>query len=349
MSTTSKPHIAVIGAGVMGLSVGLCLIEKYGSQLDLTIIADKFSPDTTSDRAGAMILPGGNYIPGGDNQFEKDSEQWVTDTFHHINHVHQTYGEDLTGIHISPGYKFFRDKQPTPWFKDLLFDFKELSDVEAKALDLPYERFETIWSFRTFILKGNKYLPWVMGKIQENGGRIVQRKVESLTEPDLKDYDIIVNCSGLGARDLVADDLVFPISGQIVVVKAPWVKTIYYNREPDMSDVAYVIPHKDVVLLGGTAEMNSWSTTINEDTTEKIYQKCLKLAPELKGAEVIGGWVCLRPGRERVRLEIDTSLISIPVVHNYGHGGHGVMLSWGCAVQAVNLVQKCLEKRELVN
>ena len=227
----------------------------------------------------------------------------------------------------------------------MLFDFKELSDVEAKALNLPYARFETIWSFRTFLLKGSKYLPWVM-KVQ---GQIVQRKVESLTEPDLKNCDMIVNCTGLGARDLVGDDAVFPISGQIVVVKAPWMKTIYYDREPDMSRVAYIIPHKDVVLLGGTAEMNSWSTTINEDSTEKIYQACLKLAPELKGAEVIGGWVCLRPGRERVRLEIDTSLTSIPVIHNYGHGGHGVMLSWGCAVQVVNLVQKCLEKKALVN
>ena len=108
MSAPSKPRIAVVGAGVMGLSVGLCLIEKYGSQLELTIIADKFSPDTTSDRAGAMILPGGNYIPGGDSEFERDSEQWVTDTFHHLNHVHQTYGEDATGIHISPGYYFFQ-------------------------------------------------------------------------------------------------------------------------------------------------------------------------------------------------------------------------------------------------
>ena len=40
MSAPSKPRVAVIGAGVMGLSVGLCLIEKYGSQLELTIIAD---------------------------------------------------------------------------------------------------------------------------------------------------------------------------------------------------------------------------------------------------------------------------------------------------------------------
>ena len=78
MSSSShmKPHIAVVGAGVIGLSVSLCLTEMYGSQLNLTIIADKFSPDTTSDHAGAVFIPGGNYVPGGSDSFEEDAVKW---------------------------------------------------------------------------------------------------------------------------------------------------------------------------------------------------------------------------------------------------------------------------------
>ena len=61
MALSQKPRIAVVGTGVIGLSVSLCLTETYRQQLDLTIIANKFSPDTTSDCAGGLILPGGNY------------------------------------------------------------------------------------------------------------------------------------------------------------------------------------------------------------------------------------------------------------------------------------------------
>ena len=41
----------------------------------------------------------------------------------------------------------------------------------------------------------------------------------------------------------------FPVRGQLVTVKASWVKTIYHHREHDLCSVAYVIPRKDVVVL----------------------------------------------------------------------------------------------------
>ena len=77
-----------------------------------------------------------------------------------------------------------------------------------------------------------------MKKIKENGGQIVQHKVVSLAEPEFATYDIIINCTGLGACDLVGDDMLFPVRGQLVTVKAPWVKTIYHHHEHDFSSVA---------------------------------------------------------------------------------------------------------------
>ena len=58
-----RPRIGIVGAGVSGLSVGLCLLETYGTHLDLdvTIMAEKFSPDTTSDHAGAIFIA--VYVP----------------------------------------------------------------------------------------------------------------------------------------------------------------------------------------------------------------------------------------------------------------------------------------------
>jgi len=111
--------------------------------------------------------------------FEKDSKKWATDTFHQLCHIHKMYGEDVTGIRITSGYKFCKEEQATPWIKNLLFEFKELNKPETKALNLPHQRFETIWAFHSFTMKGETYLPWMMRKIQDNGGLIVQCKIES--------------------------------------------------------------------------------------------------------------------------------------------------------------------------
>ena len=47
----------VVGAGVMGLSTAVHLQEQFGDALDVTLVADKFSPDTTADQAGTIFLP----------------------------------------------------------------------------------------------------------------------------------------------------------------------------------------------------------------------------------------------------------------------------------------------------
>ena len=52
-----KLKVAVVGAGVIGLSAALHLTERFPSLLDVTVIADRFTPDTTSDKAGMMIMP----------------------------------------------------------------------------------------------------------------------------------------------------------------------------------------------------------------------------------------------------------------------------------------------------
>ena len=56
--------------------------------------------------------------------------------------------------------------------------------------------------------------------------------------------------------------------------------------------------------------------------------------------------VGLRPGRPEVRLETDTVPDGRPVVHNYGHGGSGYILSWGCAHEVADLVEGALSGRE---
>jgi len=64
-------------------------------------------------------------------------------------------------------------------------------------------------------------------------------------------------------------------------------------------------------------------------------------------AKQVREWVGLRPGRKSVRLEKETIPLAsgrLRVVHNYGHGGAGLTLAWGCAGHAVRLASEMLEE-----
>lgn len=49
------------------------------------------------------------------------------------------------------------------------------------------------------------------------GGNILNKKINNFSEV-AKDYDIIVNCTGLGAKTLCDDDNLVPIRGQVIKV-----------------------------------------------------------------------------------------------------------------------------------
>ena len=60
---------------------------------------------------------------------------------------------------------------------------------------------------------------------------------------DVEDYDLVVNCSGLGSYTLFNDKTMYPIKGHVIRVQAPWIKNIYFTNEE-----TYVIPNKDSVV-----------------------------------------------------------------------------------------------------
>ena len=76
--------------------------------------------------------------------------------------------------------------------------------------------------------------------------------------------------------------------------------------------------------------------TPDPEITAAILARARAALPELADAPVRGVEVGLRPGRPAPRVEVD-EVNRIRVVHNYGHAGNGVMLSWGCAAEATRL------------
>lgn len=69
------------------------------------------------------------------------------------------------------------------------------------------------------------------------GVRFERKRITSFEE--LKTFDLIINCSGLGAQQLTGDESLVPIRGQVMRVKASW---IFEALLDDSDDGNYIIP-----------------------------------------------------------------------------------------------------------
>ena len=245
--------MAVVGAGAIGLPTAVMLTQsKFFPQV--TIIAEKFSPNTTSDTAAASLRITGNKT----SSTHERQEKWTRETY---KYFFDLFASPLAGkldISLVTMYVVFEGQRVDPWWKDLVLGFHTVDDSEKKKVNISQDK--NAWCYSTLIIPCGPYLTWQMEQFKTNGGRVIQKKLKSLQEID-GIYDVIVNCSGLGSRDLVNDQGVYPVRGQAVLVDAPWVK---HSITAEMGeDVMYIYPRRRGVVLGGTAQIGDWSKDIN--------------------------------------------------------------------------------------
>ena len=174
------------------------------------------------------------------------------------------------------------------------------------------------------------YLRYLLNRFADSGGEVEVAAVDSLAEA-AADAPVVVNCTGIGARDLVPDRDLVPVRGQAVIVANPGITDFFIGQPDATAELVYMFPHGDTVLLGGTEQPGDWNLDPDPAVTWRILADCTVVDPRLAGAEIVAQRVGLRPVRPRVRLDCERHGPGRLLVHNYGHGGAGVTLSWGCA------------------
>lgn len=330
-----RPRVAVIGAGVTGLPTAVMLTQsKYFPQV--TLISEDFTPNTTSDTAAASLRITSNKTGSTDQR----KERWTRETYQYFFDLFASPLAGALDISLVTMYVVYEGHRDDPYWKDLVLGFRNVSTGEKKKMNISQNH--NAWCYSTLIIPCGPYLTWQMEQFEASGGRVIQRKLKSLQEID-NVYDVIVNCSGLGSRELVNDQEVYPVRGQAILVDAPWVKHSITAEVGE--DVTYVYPRSKGVVLGGTAQVGDWSKDNNFADREGIMARCSQYVPSLAQAKVIDEWVGLRPGRKQVRLEVEYSMDKAAVVHNYGHTGQGLVFSIGCAKDSVKHVEECLRKK----
>jgi D-amino-acid oxidase len=204
----------------------------------------------------------------------------------------------------------------------------------AEPADLP-EGFRVGFRATVPMIDMPHYLDYLTQRLAAAGCEIEEHPVQSLAEA-ADAAPVVVNCSGLGARALVGDNTVRPLFGQHVVLTNPGLQQLFLEISTGPEWVCY-FPHPQRVVCGGISIPDRWDTTAEPDITDRIVARCRRIEPRLAGAEVIETITGLRPDRPSVRLEAEP-LGRARCIHNYGHGGNGVTLSWGCARDVVRLV-----------
>ena len=305
----------VVGAGVSGLSCAVRLLEA-GHEVE--VISDRFSPDTVSDVAAAIWYP---FLTAPADR----ADGWGVVTYAELERLAEQESE--SGVRMRDGKEYLREAVDPPGWSEDIAAFRILDDSEIP------EGYVFGWQFRAPVIEMPLYMPWLRSRDEILGGSFVQSFVEDLNEVS---GEVVVNCVGLGARELCDDEEVRPARGQVIFIdQDPGIG--HFDQQPET--LTYTIPRSDVTVLGGTAQVDDWGMDIRPEDNDLILSKVEALWPQLDRSKIVGGTVGLRPSRSEVRLEIEY-IGDRKVVHNYGHGGAGVTLSWGCAEEVVNLVSQ---------
>lgn len=338
MDRNTPKTIGIIGAGIIGLSTALKILEDESlKEYRIEVLAAEFSPHTTSDGAAGYWEP--IFM---DETPEDKVEKWAIETYFHILEHAGSDSAFSKGCFHCPAFKVFNDlvKSLVPdYWTPRVLGFRRLDEGETEKL---FPNFKYGWTFTTVIIEGAKFLPYLEERLLDSG-RVTfkQERLHDFHDLVDRDFDLVVNCTGIGARSFVGDELVRPIRGQVMRVKAPWIKYCAFTDDP----LSYILVNSETVVLGGTKYLDDWNLQVSEKDAEDILRNTQHLAPSLKEAIPVKHWVGLRPSRKQVRIEREVKSFGtteLSIVHNYGHGGSGMTIFWGCARDCVVLIKEAL-------
>lgn len=303
-----KPRVAIIGAGVSGLTCGVLLAE---AGYDTAIFAAEPPVETTSAVAAAM------WFPYDAEPFDKVI-MWALQSYEVFRELSR---DPATGVSMIELRTFSRDDElPIPsWAAG--FNARSVSKTEF-VMTVP-------------LSDTSIYLDCLQKRFLAAAGKMTTGVRFERPDDLSQAFDVVINCAGIGARSLVDDSDLEPHRGQVVLVKKFDLRGAVVC---DDAPLMYAIPRANDCVFGGTNEQSD-DLAPDPATTAAIVSECcatLKIAPP----PIITTRVGLRPFRKSgVRLELDRMADGRPLIHNYGHGGSGFTLSWGCAESVAKLVR----------
>ena len=310
-------NVAIVGAGVSGLTCGVVLAE-HGYRT--TIFAKNIGQETTSSVAAAVWFPYHVEPPERVIPLALESFQVLLDL--------ARFPEG--GVSIIETRQFLRtgEIEIPDWAIPLG------ASVIPSEVERSLESFKSGFSLRVPLMDTTIYLDYLAARFRKGGGEMHSNvRFEKLEDVD-RTFDLVINSAGIGARELVRDADLEPHRGQVAIV--PKIEGLSCAVVCDDAPLMYAIPRANDCVFGGTNDLSD-NLAADPATTQRIVAECSRVL-NIDKPRVLAERVGLRPFRRSgVRLESDRLADGRTVIHNYGHGGAGFTLSWGCARQVLEL------------
>ncbi|HXP35206.1 MAG TPA: FAD-dependent oxidoreductase [Chthoniobacterales bacterium] len=330
MSASAVPRrVAVIGAGVSGLTCGVLFAERG---FRTAILAEQIGQQTTSGAAGALWFP-------YDAEPIDKVISWALATYKVLVDLSK---DPRTGVSMNELRQYCRagEIEIPDWARSLGASVMSRArravaqrrrKVET-SLTISASAFKSGFSINVPLMDTTIYLDYLADRFRKAGGEIKEGvRLEKFEDVDPK-FDLAINCAGVGARELAHDVDLEPHRGQVAIV--PKIDNLNYAVVCDDAPLMYAIPRTNDCVFGGTNEVSD-NLEVDPTSTSRIVAECSRVL-EIGKPRVLHERVGLRPFRKLgVRLEREKLRDGHTVIHNYGHGGSGFTLSWGCAQEVL--------------
>lgn len=272
---------AVVGCGVCGLTTTRQL-QRWG--FDVTIYAMSVPPNTTSNMSLASWTPTSGLVdpsrrtPEWDARFRRAAEiayhqlQLLVGAGYGISWLegyalHDSLGGDGDGGPVTP----------------LLPDGLRVGSTLLGPGDHPFPtRYATLQP--SLRIEPSIYLEALVRDVRRAGARIVVRKLRDRAELASLDEPIVVNCTGLGARELVGDTELVPLKGQLTsLMPQPEVDySTFGSATPSAGGFVHMQPRSDGIVLGGTSVEGDWSLEPDDEARRRIVDAHIDLFARMR-------------------------------------------------------------------
>jgi D-amino-acid oxidase len=266
----AQPHrkIAVLGSGAVGLATAR-LLQDHG--FEVTIYTRDLPPNTTSNIAGGLWAP--FTIADSDKRTSAfDTQLAQSSRFAH--RYFQNLVGDRYGIRWLPLFMLSEETEfglPWPW--QLAPELYRITNLSKEEHPFPHRGVARIYMM---LIEPAIYLPAVLTDFRTAGGRVIVQDFRDLAAiMELKEQ-VVVNCTGLGAKALFNDEELIPVKGQLAFLTPQPEINYMYTEE------GYMFPRRDGILLGGTHEHGVWATEPDESAITGIIAGHKRIADGMR-------------------------------------------------------------------
>mmetsp|Transcript_31028 Transcript_31028/g.82180 ORF Transcript_31028/g.82180 Transcript_31028/m.82180 type:complete len:368 (-) Transcript_31028:66-1169(-) len=365
----AKRRAVVVGAGVSGLTCAKELCSR-GWEVSLVAQHDPLDKETCSQGAGGLWMPF-HVEPA------LECAEWARQTLDVLLQEKSSGSERAEFIEVLPCLVLKTAPTPAselpPWagIPELGFEVLSREELARKKPGVAVPAaFWGGWSFETPVINVRPYLSSLLSELRAAGvavtfGERFANLAEAVGSGERHlsgSAHAVVNCTGLGA-DVVSPhaDTMTPGRGVVMIMERPAdVNAVLLCESAPFTErsPAYAIPRgPHHVTVGGTYLEGDWRKEPTEEELSDVLRKAAFLYPSLADAKVVETWVGHRPVRH-AGVRLGAELLDLPggpaprkvaVAHNYGHGGSGWTINYGCATATVDALEAVLESASAVD